>query len=101
MCGYRQPSSLHTRTVGRADGRREPAICRRQIIARRSIRTEEPIMAIYYFIETEVAHRRSELERELATAGQVAQTRPEHGSKRWSRLPRLAFAHLRSLSTPL
>jgi hypothetical protein len=54
----------------------------------------------YHALETEAAHRRFEHERRIATAGQVAQTRPEHGSKRWSRLPRLAFAHLRSLSTP-
>jgi hypothetical protein len=48
----------------------------------------------YFSIETEVAHRRFEYERELAATMQVAQTRLERG-KYWSRLAHRLLASLR------
>jgi len=54
----------------------------------------------YFFIETEVAHRRWVLERELAAAEQCAQARPQNGLKRWSQLAPRAVSYLRSLATP-
>ncbi len=57
-------------------------------------------MQNYHALETEAAYRRSEWERTIATATQVAQTRLDDGWTRWSRLPQLALAHLRSFSVP-
>ena len=57
-------------------------------------------MQNYFSIETEVAHRRDEWEREVASAAQSAQVPPENGSKRWSQLVLLAFASLHSLAAP-
>ena len=54
----------------------------------------------YFFIETEVAHRRRELERALATAERHALARPKNGLERWSHLPHQLLARLRALATP-
>ena len=53
-----------------------------------------------FTIETEVAHRRWELEREIAAAEQHALARPKNGRKRWSHLAPRTLAYLRSLATP-
>ena len=52
-----------------------------------------------FFIETEVAHRRAEWEREVAAADQRAQVRPKNGRTGWSRLAPLTLAYLRTLAT--
>jgi hypothetical protein len=50
----------------------------------------------YFSIETEVAHRRFEYERELAATIQVAPTRPERGGQYWSPLAHRLLTSLRS-----
>lgn len=57
-------------------------------------------MQNYFAIETEVAHRRYEWERTVASVGQCALVRPRNGRERWSRLPRLVLARLRSFAAP-
>ena len=57
-------------------------------------------MQNYFSIETEVAFRRWELEREIEAAEQHARARPKNGRKRWSHLAALSLESLRSLATP-
>ena len=57
-------------------------------------------MQNHFFIETEVAHRRREWEREIAVANQRSQVPPETQLTRWSQWAALTFASLRSLATP-
>jgi len=54
-------------------------------------------MQSLFDIEIEVAYRRSEFERTLATAAPVAQARPKNGWQRWSPPPHRHLARLRSL----
>ena len=54
-------------------------------------------MQSLFDIEIEVAYRRLEFERTLATAAQVVQARPKNGWQRWSPPPHRPLAHLRSL----
>ncbi len=58
-------------------------------------------MQNYHALETEVAHRRREWERTVATVTQDAQPRPQEGGMRWSHLPRLVLASIRTLAAPL
>jgi hypothetical protein len=54
----------------------------------------------YFAIETEVAYRRFEWERKLAADEQRALVCPRNGRERWSRLPLLVLAHVRSFAAP-
>jgi hypothetical protein len=66
----------------------------------RSIRLPELIVQNYFTIETEVAHRRFEWERTVASVEQCALVRPSNGREHWSRLPHLVLARLHSLTVP-
>jgi hypothetical protein len=53
----------------------------------------------YFFIETEVAHRRREWERSVMAAEQCAHVPLKNGRTGWSQLAALSLESLRSLAT--
>ena len=65
-----------------------------------AVRREVSFMQSLFNIETEVAHRRREWEREVATTTQVAQLPPTPLPTRWSHLAALILASLRALAMP-
>jgi hypothetical protein len=55
-------------------------------------------MQNFFALEIEAEFRRSEWQRAVEAATRAAQARPENGRIRWSHLPHLVLASLRSVS---
>ena len=54
----------------------------------------------WYAIETEAEFRRREWQRAVEAEARAAQARPANGQLRWSRIPKLTLANLKSLALP-